>query len=54
MRKGIRSAIGFMIVLWAMSQFFSESFQALDDAATASLRAVEAAAISSQQQLQNQ
>jgi len=53
MRNGIRSGLGFLIVLWGLSQFFSNSFQALDSAGAASLQAIEAAAISSQLQLQN-
>ncbi len=53
MRKGIRSGLGFLIVLWGLSQFFSNSFQALDGAATQSFKAIEAAAITSQIQLQN-
>ncbi|MFT5831719.1 MAG: hypothetical protein ACI9SY_000087 [Candidatus Paceibacteria bacterium] len=53
MRKGIRSSIGFLIVLGALSHFFSDSFQALDSAATQSFKTIEAAAITSQIQLQN-
>jgi len=51
MRSGIRSSLGFLVVLWGLSQFFTSSFQALDGAATQSLKAIEAAAISSQNQL---
>ena len=51
MRTGIRSSIGFLIVLFALSQFFTNSFQALDDAATESFRTLEAAAIKSQIEL---
>ncbi len=47
----MRKAIGFVIVLWALSQYFSSSFIALDSAATESFKAVEAAAITSQLQL---
>jgi len=54
MRNGIRSGVGFLIVLWGLSQFFTASFQAFDAAATQSLKAIEAAAIQSQQQLQIQ
>jgi hypothetical protein len=53
MRKGIRTSIGFLIVLWGLSQFFSNSFQALDSAAAQSFKTIEAAAITSQFQLQN-
>ena len=53
MRKGIRSGLGFLIVLWGLSQFFMSSFQALDSAATQSLKTIEAAALTSQLQLQN-
>ena len=52
MRIGIRSSIGFIIVLLALSKFFSNSFQAFDDAATESFRTLEAAAIKSQLELQ--
>lgn len=45
-------AIGFVIVLWALSHYFAQTFLALDDAATASLRAVEAAANLSQLQIE--
>ena len=53
MRKGIRSGLGFLIVLWGLSQFFTSSFQAFDQAAAASLQTIEAAAIKSQITLQN-
>lgn len=53
MRTGIRSGIGFLIVLWGLSQFFTSSFQALDGAAAESFKTIEAAAITSQIQLQN-
>lgn len=48
----MRKAIGLLVILWGLSQFFSTSFVALDDAARESFKAVEAAAIVSQQQLQ--
>ena len=38
-------AIGFLIILWGLSHFFTNSFQALDGAASQTLQAVEAAAI---------
>lgn len=53
MRNGIRSGLGFLIVLWGLSHFFTESFQALDSAATASLSTIEAAAVTSQLQFEN-
>lgn len=49
----MRNAVGFLIVLWGLSQFFSNAFPALDSAARESFRAVEAAAIVSQQELRN-
>ncbi|MBP6881053.1 MAG: hypothetical protein KBC35_00280 [Candidatus Pacebacteria bacterium] len=45
-------AIGFLIVLWGLSHFFSSSFAALDGAATESFKTLEAAAIASQAQLE--
>lgn len=48
----MRRAIGFLIVLWGLSQVFSSSISALDDAASESFRAIEAAAILSQTQLE--
>jgi hypothetical protein len=53
MRKGIRTSLGFLILLWGLSQFFSDSFQALDSAAAQSFKTIEAAAITSKIQLQN-
>jgi hypothetical protein len=47
-------AIGFLIILWGLSQFFSSSFVALDGAATESFRTIEMAAIVSQTQLELQ
>ncbi len=47
----MRKAIGFVIVLWALSKFFTGSFAALDTAATATLGTIEAAAIQSQLQM---
>jgi hypothetical protein len=44
-------AIGFLIVLWGLSQFFSTSFLALDDATRESLKAIETAALVSQEEL---
>lgn len=42
--------MGVLIVLWGLSHFFNSSFTALDSAAEESFRAIEAAAIRSQQQ----
>ncbi len=39
----MRKAIGFVIILWAMSQFLSGTFFALDAALTQSLQTVETA-----------
>ncbi len=47
----MRNAIGFLIILWGLSHFFSSAFLALDDAARESLRTVETAAKLSQQEL---
>ena len=44
----MRKSIGFVIALWGLSQFFTSSFSALDNAASESFRALEAAAITSQ------
>ena len=50
----MRRAIGFLILLWGLSQFFSSSFQALDGAARESFKTIELAAQVSQVQLQSQ
>jgi len=47
----MRQAVGFLIILWGLSNYFSSSFVALDDAARESFKAIEAAAVSSQLQL---
>lgn len=47
-------AIGFLIILWGLSQFFSSAFVAVDDAARESFRLIETAAVASQQQLAEQ
>lgn len=41
-------AIGIVIILFALSQFFSASFSAFDRAATETFTAIEAAAIRTQ------
>jgi hypothetical protein len=40
----MRKAIGFVIVLWAVSHFLSNSFSALNSAAAQSFRTIETAA----------
>jgi hypothetical protein len=47
----MRKAIGFLIIVWGLSNFFSNAFKALDSAATESLRLVEASALNSQEAL---
>ncbi len=44
-------SIGILILLWGLSNFFANSFSALDSAATESFKALEAAAIVSQNEL---
>lgn len=46
-------AIGILIVLWGISHFFSNTFTALDAAATESLRLVETTALVSQAHLKD-
>jgi Mg2+/Co2+ transporter CorB len=48
----MRKAIGLLIILWALSQFFSSSVIALDSAARESFHTLEAAAIKSQKLLE--
>lgn len=40
----MRKAIGLVITLLALSQFFSSTFSQLDDTATSTLQAIDAAA----------
>jgi len=47
----MRKAIGFLIILWGLSQFFDTAFLALDSAARESFRTLETAAIVSQESL---
>ncbi len=47
----MRNAIGFLIVLWGLSEFFDTAFVALDSAARESFRTLETAAIVSQKSL---
>lgn len=51
MRKGIRSGIYFLLVLWGLSVFFETAFTALDSAARESFETIEAAAVRSQIEL---
>ena len=51
MRKGIRSGIYFLLVLWGLSVFFETAFVALDSAARESFQTIEAAAVRSQIEL---
>ncbi|MCA9357660.1 hypothetical protein KC902_00175 [Candidatus Kaiserbacteria bacterium] len=41
-------AVGFLIVLWGLSQFFSSAFAAADDAARESFKLIERAAVVTQ------
>ena len=47
----MRKAIGFLIVLWGLSNYFDAAFIALDDAASESLKTIEIAAVVTQNQL---
>ena len=47
----MRKAVGFLIVLWGLSQYFSTAFPALDSAARESFQTVEVAAQVSQTKL---
>ena len=42
-------AIGFLIILWGLSNYFSSSFHALDSAVTQGFKTFEATAIISQE-----
>jgi hypothetical protein len=48
----MRKAIGFLIVLWGLSQYFTTAMPALDDAARESFQVIEVAASVSQDKLQ--
>lgn len=50
----MRKALGFLIVLWGLSQFFSSAFPALDGAARESFNLVEVAAVASQEKIAEQ
>jgi hypothetical protein len=47
----MRRAIGFVIVLWALSHYFEGVMVDLGDTASASLKTIEMAALVSQQKL---
>lgn len=49
----MRNAIGFLIILWGLSQYFTSAFPALDNAARESFKVIEVAATVSQAELQN-
>lgn len=48
---GVYRALGLIIMLWALNNYFSDTFVALDNAATASLNTIEAVATKSSQQI---
>jgi hypothetical protein len=50
----MRRSIGFLIILWGVSQFFTTSFQALDSAARESFELIEASAVLSQEKIREQ
>ena len=47
----MRRAIGFVIVLWALSHYFEQAMINLGDTASASFKTIEMAALVSQQKL---
>jgi hypothetical protein len=47
----MRKAIGFLIILWALSMFFESALPAADNAARESFKTIETAALVSQQKL---
>lgn len=47
----MRRAIGFIIMLWALSQFFATAFVAADGAARESFHLIEASAVTSQHKI---
>jgi len=49
----MRKAIGFVIVLWALSHFLSQTFTAMNSAAAQSFKTLEAAAILAEENLTN-
>jgi hypothetical protein len=47
----MRSALGFIIVLWGLSHFFGEAMTSFESAASASFKAIETAAVVSEERL---
>jgi hypothetical protein len=50
----MRRSIGFLVMLWGLSQFFSSSFTAFDGAARESFELIEVSAHVSQQKILEQ
>jgi hypothetical protein len=50
----MRRSIGFLVLLWGVSQFFTSAFEALDGAARESFKLVEVSAVTSQQKIADQ
>lgn len=48
----MRKALGFLIILWGLSHFFSAAFSALDDTARQVAQAIGTAAAVSEQNMQ--
>ncbi len=49
--KFMRKAIGFLIVLTALSHFFDQAFTALDDAASQGFQTLQTAAVVAEERL---
>lgn len=49
---GVYKALGLIIMLWALHNYFSSTFVALDGAATASLNTIEAVATKSSERVE--
>ncbi len=47
----MRKSLGFLVMLWGLSQFFTSAFVAFDSAARESFRLIEASAVTSQQKM---
>lgn len=47
----MRKSLGFLVMLWGLSQFFTSAFIALDGAASESFRLIQASALISQQKM---
>jgi hypothetical protein len=48
----MRKSLGFLVMLWGLSQFFSSAFLAFDTAARESFHLIEASAVTSSQKIQ--